>query len=315
VEYADGYLREFLPRDDPPAAFVPPEVEEEIAAWRERARVEDGALLARCTRWTYAMFQELRLRQIQIELARGSIVWTGIDPRVAIGLFDPKEEEPGFGLCLLVPPSSLPLFHVMAVVAFPRLEARFVLGARQAVEEDHAPIHPRNATSAAWARCNRTSLWGILTAGHAVGGRKAGRPVPLAGGGTGSLLRSFHPPIDAAFVHTAAPSPLPSLLAIQQFPAAGHPVSVELQSGPVGRTVFRVMDSLGVVDTRSFPVLMFTDRPCAAGDSGALVRAATGEAVGLNLGDFKNPQTPGGVAGRVLNFEQATLALDVTAHL
>jgi hypothetical protein len=323
MRYSPDNLRQALPDRDPPDGAVPGEVEEEIAFWSERSRVEgpaaeeDRALVARSTRWTYAMFEELGRRQARFS--------TGVPPwilgmsvedmaaRALIGLLDP-DAGTGFGLTFLQQTSRQD-FGVVGQVAFPRLNAQFPVCVRQVAEDDHAPPHPAGATSAAWARCNTTSRWGVVTAGHAAGGNRPGRTVHLANGAATTLIRSARPPLDAAFIGAHAPLGNPPLLAVRRFPAAGQGVSIELQSGPVARTVVEAMNALGVVNTRAFPILMFTDQACARGDSGALVRSSTGEAVGIYLGGLRNAVTPGGVAGRVLNFEQAALALDVTAYL
>ncbi|ABC23837.1 hypothetical protein [Rhodospirillum rubrum] len=318
MDYSARYLREFLPPGEPPAGAVPPEVAEEVLAWSGPPGAGDTDDAARATRWTYALFQEIALSQIHLSAVDDWLAGLGVTAPGApltIGLYDPDTERPGFGLCLRLPSSELPDFRVVSGVTFLRLGVSLPLALRQTAMEDHAPPHPQGATSACWAQCANTGLWGVLTAGHAIGGTRPGRAVPLAGGGQGRLVRSFHPPIDAAFVRTNAPTIPPPPLAIRRFPAAGQAVTIEAQSGAQSRTVIEAMDALGIVNTRSFAVLMFTDKPCAAGDSGALVRAAGGEAVGLYLGSALSPRTPNQPAGRVLNFEQATLALDITPHL
>lgn len=316
MEYSDRYLREYLPRTDPPQN-VPQEVEEEIAFWLERSKMEDRQLVARSTRWTYAMFNEIRGRRIRIKIEKWhwpfTTFWPDLPKEITIGLFD-AENFNGFGISIYVPPSDFGVSQHIGQIEFPDLGASFPLLIEEASEEDHFPVHPSGATSAAWARCNSTRSWGLLTAGHAVGGRSVGRPVPLSNG-SGSLARSYHPPIDAAFVHAQKPpSPHPRLLPVLSFPASGHPVTVELQAGSVNRTVFRVGDTLGVINTRSFPALMFTDYACSPGDSGALVRASSGEGIGVYLGSLKNTQSPNGMAGRVLSLEQAIHVLDITPY-
>jgi hypothetical protein len=150
----------------------------------------------------------------------------------------------------------------------------------------------------------------VITAGHSVGSG-TGRKVSLTGGAAGRLARSFYPVIDAAFVQTMEEPERASVMAISRFPAAGQAVRVGCQSTPVNRTVVRVEDNMGVVRTLSRSALLYTDQCCSPGDSGALVQASGGAAVGLYLGSLDTPDI--GSVGRVLSFEQALFALDVTA--
>lgn len=314
MDYSDAYLREFLPKENPPEGSVPAEVEEEIHRWREHAELADRELVARSTRWTYAMFAALGEGQIQRTRAAFAPLGARILARsVSIGLFDPAE-KPGFGLVLDMPPWDGPAFDVFDEIRFPRLGLSFPIALRQSETTLHAPPHPANATSACWARCNKNAVWGVLTAGHALSGNRPGRPVRLAGGGTGSLLRSWYQPIDAAFVTTQNPQTMPAALPALGFPAAGQAVRLASQSGPQPRTIVRVMDSMGVLHTREFAVLLFLDQPGKPGDSGALTQMPTGEAVGIYKGAMTSPQT-GSSVGLAQNFEQAAYALDITPYL
>ena len=136
----------------------------------------------------------------------------------------------------------------------------------------HAPAQPTNAYSACWARDVATrSTWGFLTSGHAVSGLAAGDAVPLAGGQSGTLEISGHPPIDAAFVSAAAPKgPKPhSLRAFSaiNFPAAGLPVEVVTASRVEQRHAVAVQNSMGVINTSYYGIQVFFDQPCLPGDS------------------------------------------------
>lgn len=318
MDYSDEYLRAVLPEQDPPGDFVSQEVEEEIASWIERDRIEDRTLIARSARWTYAIINELRLNQVKINwqyhpfwpLAFG---WRVLNEPLGVGLLDSKSEDRGFGLILYMLPNTESLSGLVARIEFPRLNADFPLWLREASYEDHRPPHPQVGTSAAWARCAATGLWGVLTAGHVVPGTRPGRVVPLDNGANGLLLRSCHPQVDCAFVLTDAPSPIPALLPTRRFPAAGQPVTVECKNGSVSRTVTEVETNMQVIAVRAYTIKVFLDKALAKGDSGALVKTATNEAVGIYLGHLKTPAVPTGFAGRALNFEQALFALDVTA--
>lgn len=314
MDYSNAYLNEFLPRENPPEDSVPGDVEDEIYAWTERAEFPDKDLVARSTRWTYAMFSALGEGQIRRSNGIFAPLGTRLMTRTAsIGLYDPAE-HPGFGLVINVPPWDGPVFDIIDTITFPRLGHTFPLAIRQSAVELHAPHHPANATSACWAQCNRTQDWGVLTAGHAISGNRPGRHVPLAGGSSGTLRRSYYQPIDAAFVATGAPPFAPTLLPTLSFPASGLPVTIACQSGSQPRTVVSVSDSLGVVQTREFAVLLHLDQPASPGDSGALVRLQTGEAVGIYKGALHSPKasSPFGLAQ---NFEQAVFALDVNPYL
>ncbi|MBS0520291.1 MAG: hypothetical protein JSR90_16465 [Proteobacteria bacterium] len=312
MDYSDGYLRSVLPPEDPPRQFVPPAVEAEIASWIEGRSYEDAALVARSTRWTYALFQELQLGQAVTDgpFRFGSHHWA----ELTIGLYDRQTEKEGFGLALPVTPSARPAFEPVGEVAFPRLGRSFPLAFRQARIDEHAPPHPVGATAASWAQCNQTAAWGLLTAGHAVATAQPGQGVPLASRHAGTLGRSAYPIVDAAFV-TVTPGPAaPAAMNVLRFPAAGQHAVVERQAGPAQRTVVSAMNTLGNANTRAFRILFLTDTPCAPGDSGALVRTPQGAAMGIYTGSFANPTSPGGLAGLNQNFEQAVLALDVTAY-
>jgi hypothetical protein len=319
MEYSDTYLRQQLPREDPPFELIPADVSDEIASWIERIDVEDRELIARSTRWTYAIFAELASGRFEFERPWYDYPWLVPDllfdlRRVSIGLFDKEFEGLGFGIVIDVPRRPGSAFEVIDTVVFPRLRQRFPLGFRRSEIELHL-AHPANATSACWARCNSTGLWGVLTAGHAVPSSRPGRAVSLAGGGYGNLLRSHYQPVDAAFVLVQSPPRDPTPLPLLSFPAAGQPVTIECQSGSQHRTIFRTMDTMGVNHTREFAVLFYLDRPGVPGDSGSLVRMATGEAAGLYKGSMQTIHGTGGACGLVQNFEQAIFALDVTPYL
>jgi hypothetical protein len=314
MQYSDGYLREVLPNESPSLEFVPPEIEAEIRFRGDGPAEEDRQLVARCARWTYAMFNELRLGQVVIE---GAVGWSGLmlqmAERVGIGLYDPEVEERGFGISILVPRSKNPPFERLANVNFPRLKQSFPLVVRQAAFEEHAAgmPNPVGATSATWAKCNRTSVWGVLTAGHAAP-VQPGQAVALAPAPAGVLLRSSYPVVDAAFVVVGGVPARSTLMKVLRFPAAGNKAFVECQGGPVPRTVVSVFDSRGVTATRRFMIAFFTDTPCSPGDSGSLVRSPSGEAMGIYSGSVAI--AAGGHEGFAQNFEQATFALDVTAY-
>lgn len=319
MEYSDEYLRGQLPGENPPAAYVPPEVTREITSYIEAGEFPDPALLSRSVRWTYTIFSEMGLGQFRFEDRRvpwDYLPWAPLHSSatqsIAVGLYDRDREAPGFGLSINLAGWDGPDFYIAGYVNFERLGQRFPIAIRRTTTELHSAPNPINATTTCWARCNSTSNWGIITAGHAIGTSTAGVSVPLDNGSTGISHRCFWQPIDAAFLLTTAPTNSPSLLSIVHFPAAGIPVTVESRNGPQHRTVASACNSLGFYKTRVFPILFFLDQPCSPGDSGALVQIGAGQAAGIYNGAQPSPAT-GGTSGLVLNFAQAMFALDTTA--
>lgn len=328
MRYSDAYLREFLPAGDPPDGTVPGEVLDEVASWLDRSPASGGEpsdreLVARATRWTYAVFSELGLGRFRLQrfyqvpwndhpwLDGRMLTWG--NPAASFGLFDEDAGARGLGLVVDLPPETGRPFLVVGHVTFPRLKTSFPLALRQSEVELHL-AHPQGATSACWAKCNQSQKWGFLTAGHAVSGNRPGRTVPMAGGGSGTLVRSYYQPVDAAFVQGSSPATNPSPLPVLSFPAVGMTVNILCQSGPQNRKVVEVTNNMRVLNTRSIGVYLYLDRPASKGDSGALVTTATGDAVGIYRGQMALPQ-PAAPCGVAQNFEQAIFALDVTPYL
>lgn len=320
MEYSDAYLREHLPSEPPPFELIPLDVIDDLERWIQRSEAEDPLLLARSTQWTYAIFSEIELGQYSFVppfVASPEFPWllylSDRLERASVGLFD-VDFHPGFGIIVEVPSLPAPQFTVLTTLFFPRLRATFPLAVRESGFEPHLH-HPATATSACWAQCNSTRLWGVLTAGHALRRNRPGGSVSLAGGGQGILVRSGYQPIDAAFVTLPHPPATPRPLGVLSFPAAGQPVTVECRSGPQHRTIVTTMNSMGVNMTSAFAVLFYLDDPCVPGDSGSLVRIMSGEAAGVYKGAMTTPVLPSGVCGIVQNFEQAIFTLGVTPYL
>lgn len=331
MRYSDSYLREFLVAEDPPEGAVPGEVLDEVGQGlergysSERGEPSDRQLVARATRWTYAVFSELGLGRFQLERYQpgywrnefwlnGGLLTAGAH-NASFGLFDEDTGERGLGIIIDVPLFPGPSFLIVDYVAFPRLGgARFPVALRQSDVELHIE-HPFGATSACWAQCKQTQQWGFLTAGHAVSGNRPGRLVPMAGGGSRSLARSYYQPVDAAFVHGGAPLDNPPQLSVLSFPAVGMTVEVLCQACPLNRTIVQVTNNLGVLHTRSIGIYVYLDQPASPGDSGALVRTMGGDAVGIYSGQMLIPGPAPSLCGLAQNVEQAIFALDVTAFL
>lgn len=324
MEYSDAYLREYLPRENPPMDFIPGDVISEVERWGDLVG-EDRGLIARSTYWTYAIFSELGLGRYRLDrsFARFWRDWTWFPPvgtnvgmkQVSFGLFDADVEEAGIGLTINVPQWDGPEFLIIGGLSFPLLGHVTIPFAIRQTEIEHHVAHPRDATSACWAQCTRTSRWGVLTAGHAVNGNRPGLVVPMASDSSATLGRSYFQPVDAAFVLTPAPGHKPTQLPVLSFASMGLPVIVECQSGPASRSVVDVQNNCGILNTREVGVTLCLDKPASKGDSGALIRTADGGAVGLYRGSMKVPGTPTGSRGLAQNFEQAILALDVLPYL
>lgn len=324
MEYSDAYLREYLPRANPPMELVPGDVIDEVKR-RGDFIGEDRGLIARSTFWTYAIFSELGLGRYRSErfyerFWRDTPWFMLAGPnfnmkQISFGLFDQDREEAGIGFTIDAPQWDGPEFTIIDRLSFPLLGGvTFPLAIRQ-TEIEHHVANPCGATSACWAQCRTTSLWGVVTAGHAINGNRPGRAVPMASGNTASLGRSYFQPVDAAFVLTPAPDHKPTPLSVLSFASMGLPVTVDCQSGSVPRTVVDVQNNCGVLNTREVGVTLCIDQPASKGDSGALIRVANGDAVGLYRGSMKSPNSPTGFRGLAQNFEQAILALDVLPYL
>jgi len=221
----------------------------------------------------------------------------------------------GLGIILDVPNWPGPPFLIVDYVRFPRLNnAVFPVAIRQSDSDLHLG-HPANATGTCWAQCKDSALWGMITAGHVVKSNRPGRIVPMATGNSGALVRCYFQPVDAAFVQTDPPDLSLTGLPVLSFPSVGMPVEVECQSRSVSRTIVEVANNCGVLHTRAIGVLVYLDNPLNPGDSGALVRVHTGEAVGIYTGALQVPGAPSGQRGLAQNFEQAVFALNVTPYL
>ena len=323
MDYSIDYVREHLPPEDPPLERVPRDVIDEIARWRDVIKEGDGELTARATRWTYAVFAELDLGRFQFDSGFPPF-WPEFWPFVALsqpfdavsfGLFDKKSEAAGLGIIIDVPGMPGRRFEIVDYLVFPRLNnQKFPLAIRYSEIDLHV-AHPQGATSACWAKCNQnSSVWGVLTAGHAVSTRPGGS-VSMVTGGSASVARTYYQPVDAAFVKTVAPAGSTYQLGVLSFPAMSMTVTVHCQGGSTTRTIVDVTTNCGVTHTRKIGIRFCIDQPASPGDSGALVTVANGDAVGIYTGDMKVPGPPPGVRGHAQNFEQAVYALDVTPYL
>ena len=323
MEYSDTYLRDLLPRESPPYELIPGDVVDEVERWGDFMG-EDRDLLSRSTFWTYAIFSELELGRYRSEMFYERFLrdfpWAplvrSLDlERISFGLFDKETEANGLGLIIDAPRWPGPEFVIVDEISFPYLhEAKFPLAIRQSEIGLHVD-HPSGSTSACWAQCKTTSLWGVLTAGHAIGGNRPGRPVAMASGNMATLGRSYFQPVDAAFVITPEPNHKLASLPVLSFGAMGMPVTIDCQSGPVSRTIVEVQNNCGQLNTRQVGICLYLDRPVAKGDSGALIRVRSGEAVGIYRGSLKAPSATSGLRGLAQNFEQAIFALDVFPYV
>jgi len=333
MRYSDEYLREAVPPIDPPFGEVPPAVVAELNRLSDDLSSSEGPaeIYRRSVRWTYAVIEQYRLGNYIWEQFYDLFPWqffcgeARLLPPIQVGLFDPDYEASGFGVIIPAPPTQYQTQPGrIGTIRFPNLDNRsFVVMARMMLTTLHAPPQPANANSACWARdVASPTTWGFLTSGHAVSGVAQGAAVSLAGGHSGTLEISRHPPVDAAFVSTAAPTrPKPQSLrafSTVNFPAAGLPVEVVTATQVEQRHVVAVQNSMGVFNTWYFGIQVFFDQPCAPGDSGSLVRSTAGEAVALYSGDLRGA-TYNSLTNQTLglgqHFQQALNALGVSAWL
>ena|SRR5579872_7452730 len=332
MRYSDEYLREVVPSIDPPSGEVPPAVVAELDRLRDELPSSDGPaeIYRRSVRWTYSVIEQFRLGNYiwqQFSYPWQLLFFGGESSRlqpIQFGLFDPEYETPGFGVIIASPPSEFqPGPGRIGTIRFPRLDRTFDVMARMMLTTLHAPAQPANANSACWA-CDNAShpTWGFLTSGHVVSGLAPRAAVPLAGGHSGTLEISMHPPVDAAFVSTPAPKrsklqPLGPFSTVN-FPAAGLPVEVVTAAQVEQRHAVAVQNSMGVFNTWYFGIQVFFDQPCAPGDSGSLVRTVAGDAVALYSGELRGA-TYNNLTNQTLglgqHFQQALNALGVSAWL
>jgi hypothetical protein len=267
------------------------------------------------------------------ELERGDVEVWAVDPdgaslaltadelrdllrtRGAVGLLEPAlhPERETFGITIRYPQrSELP--PAWGYVEFLRLGIRAPLLGYSVRAVNHAPPNPKNATTTCFAR-DDADRSGVITAAHAVAGKvPRGRPFLLDTGAT-ALLRHVAPRlIDAAFLETPALSPGTVALDILEFPAPGDPVVIETKTGKRPRTVTEVNGRVTGPYFTDYPVMIYLDDHLDPGDSGALVRAITGEGVGIYKGAQQlrhHPRQASPVApiGVVQNLTQALYAL------
>lgn len=127
MEHSDAYLREYLPRENPPMELVPGDVIDEVERWSDFIG-EDRGLIARSTFWTYAIFSELGLGRYRSEgfygrFWRDSLRFTPAREdfnmkRISFGLFDKGREEAGIGFTINVPQWDGPEFEIIGRLSF-----------------------------------------------------------------------------------------------------------------------------------------------------------------------------------------------------
>ena len=176
---------------------------------------------------------------------------------------------------------------IAGVMSFLRLGVKLPLSVSLDQIELHRFEEPRHATAACFARM--ADELGVVVAGHSFQGANYGDTVPLASGASGYFLRSGYKPIDAAFVATPWVSPKLRQLRWREFPIVGDEVTIRTRGDVERRAVVQVNNTLVKPGFSDYPVIFYMNRGCAYGDSGALVRLATGEAIGIYTGPIKLP--------------------------
>lgn len=246
----------------------------------------------------------LRLRLPRIER------WTL--RRASIGLLDRGIDPRGrrFGITIGLPRRFPPVSSTVGVVRFPRLRIELPLSVTRSQPELHSPMHPENATTTCYG--SRSGRIGIVTAGHAVKGLAPQRQVALDTGEFGRLIRSGYRPIDAAFIEIPHPPSGLESLPVRVFPVPGDELLVRTRRSAVRRAIADVGLTRVEPNFRDYPLNFLIDAPFARGDSGALVRLVSGEALGIYVGSQRRLLPTGAgtaVAGVAQNFAQAMYAL------
>lgn len=324
MQFSLPYLREILPREDPPLELVPPEVLKFLESEGRKEDDEDGALIRRSALWTYSIFSEFRGGNFSLldpsSLLIGYVQCEYYGPfrsGFSIGAFDQEYEGSAFGLIFVS--AIARRSQIIGEIEFPRLSRSFKVTARALVEDYHSAPSFSNATSTCWASENVSpGRWGFLTCRHAFAGVQAGAVVPLNGGGSATLVCKAPATIDAAFLETTKPTLSTNGLHLLRFPTAGQAVDVRTTGGSQNRSVVSVTDTLGVINDPLHPVKVYIDQPCLPGDSGPLIQDSNGLGVAIYSGELTNA-TIAGRTGQTVGFaqhlEQAATILNLSPHL
>lgn len=308
-----------------------------IRFWEDADRRRDGEprddaeaefrAVNRSTLLTYAFVSEIQDGETTVDRVPG--VPVGVDLREvirafgAVGLIQPRgaESPPVLGVALHLPhdddggfwlrhrlPDARPLW-----VDFPRLRTRLPLVVVDVERELHGAPNLVGATTTCYAV--RGNVPGIIVAGHSVVNSRPGDLLDLDDGGHGYLGLSRYQPIDAAFIEL--PYSLSRLrdLPVVDYPTVGDDVIVQTRGGEQHRQVAQVSNTIVSPNFSDYPIVLYLDRGCSRGDSGALIRLdRTREAVGIYTGTHRarDPYIPEAL-GIAQNMAQAVYALGVQA--
>ena len=308
-----------------------------IRFWEDADRRRDGEprddaeaefrAVNRSTLLTYAFVSEIQDGETTVDRVPG--VPVGVDLREvirafgAVGLIQPRgaESPPVLGVALHLPhdddggfwlrhrlPDARPLW-----VDFPRLRTRLPLVVVDVERELHGAPNLVGATTTCYAV--RGNVPGIIVAGHSVVNSRPGDLLDLDDGSRGYLGLSRYQPIDAAFIELPYALSHLSDLPVVDYPTVGDDVIVQTRGGEQHRQVAQVSNTIVSPNFSDYPIVLYLDRGCSRGDSGALIRLdRTREAVGIYTGTHRarDPYIPEAL-GIAQNMAQAVYALGVQA--
>lgn len=308
-----------------------------IRFWEDADRRRDGEpgdgaekelrAVTRSTLLTYAFVSEIQDGETIVDRVPGVPLGAELSDAIrafgAVGLIQPQgaKSPPVLGVSLYLPhdvddgfwilerrPDGRPLW-----VDFPRLRTRLPLVVVRVERELHGAPNLVRATTTCYAM--RGNVPGIIVAGHSVANSRPGDLLDLDDGGRGYLDLSRYQPIDAAFIEL--PYSLSHLrdLPLVEYPTVGDDVIVQTRGGDQRRQVAQVSNTIVSPNFADYPIVLYLDRGCSRGDSGALIRLdRTGEAVGIYTGTHR-PRDPhiAEALGIAQNMAQAVYALGVQA--
>ena len=308
-----------------------------IRYWEDFDRRRDGEpgddaarefrAVTRSTLLTYAFVSEIQDGETVVDRAPGFPLGADLNEVIrafgAVGLIQPRgpESPPVLGVMLHLPHDVDDGLRFLLrrrddrplLVGFPRLRTSLPLVVVRVERKLHGAPNLVGATTACYAM--RGNVPGIIIAGHSVVNSRPGDLLGLDDGSHGYLGISRYQPIDAAFVEL--PYSLSHLrdLPLVDYPTVGDDVIVQTRSGRQHRQVVQVGNTIVSPNFSDYPIVLYLDRGCSRGDSGALIRLdRTGEAVGIYTGTHRarDPRIPEAL-GIAQNMAQAVYALGVQA--
>lgn len=308
-----------------------------IRYWEDLDRRRDGEpgedaarefrAVTRSTLLTYAFVSEIQDGETILDRVPGVPLGAELNDVIrafgAVGLIQQRgaESPPVLGVTLYLPDDVDDGFWFLQRrrddrplrVSFPRLRTSLPLVVVRVERELHGAPNLVGATTTCYAM--RGNVPGIIVAGHSVVNSRPGDLLGLDDGSHGYLGLSRYQPIDAAFIELPYALSHLSDLPVVDYPTVGDDVIVQTRGGGQHRQVAQVSNTIVSPNFSDYPIVLYLDRGCSRGDSGALIRLdRTGEAVGIYTGTHRrrDPRIPEAL-GIAQNMAQAVYALDVQA--